>query len=58
MKRAFDALYIDYNSKIINENMELSNQIFNEIKKSFIKNINSIEWLSQEIKNDNIEKVN
>lgn len=50
-------LYVKYKKSKFNEIIEITNQIFNEIKKIFIKKMNSYDWLKQEIKNNNIEKV-
>lgn len=51
------ALYVKNKKSKINEIIEIPNQIFNDIKKIFIKRMNSYDWLKQEIKKDNIEKV-
>lgn len=51
------ALYLHSKISKINDNIEIVGQMFNEIKNSFIQNINSIEWLNQGVKNYNIEQV-
>lgn len=58
MNEALNALYVHNKNSTINDNIEIFNEMFKEIKNSFIEYINLIEWLNQDIKNDYIEEVN